>query len=99
MPFGDIDLPIKESISLSCNATGYPAPTIMWTLNDVHITGVSTSDHFVLDNGLVLVNSYYTVNNASVADEGSYVCLFTNDAGNSSLNIATINIQGLNALV
>ncbi len=95
MPFGDIDLPTKESISLSCNATGYPAPTIMWTLNSVLITGVTTSDHVALDNGLVFVNSYYTVNDASVQDGGSYMCLSTNDAGNTSLTVATINIQGL----
>ena len=69
----------NTSISLSCNASGYPQPNITWTHNENIIISAYNQETLLLRN-IESVNS------------GNYQCIFTNVAGITASNIAVINI-------
>ncbi|XP_076081912.1 immunoglobulin superfamily member 10-like [Mytilus galloprovincialis] len=56
------------TITLTCNVTGYPTPTIKWYFN-----GKSLSTK----------TNKYEIQNATLAEMGAYTCEATNDAGTS----------------
>ena len=95
----NIDVVVDQSFSLSCNASGYPAPSVVWTLDNDVLTNngsvITTDDSITLSNGLQYVNSVLTINSAIFDDEGVYMCSFSNDAGTSNLAIATVDIRGI----
>ena len=95
----NIDVVVDQSFSLSCNASGYPAPSVVWTLDNDVLTNngsvITTDDSITLSNGLQYVNSVLTINSATFDDEGVYMCSFSNDAGTSNLTIATVDIRGI----
>ena len=75
-------------VTLSCNASGDPVPTISWTRD---ATIISTSGHSRISFGAE--NKELTITNVSRADEGEYRCEANNSLGNATSNAAFLNVQ------
>ena len=77
-----------ETVSLSCNATGNPEPTISWTRNGFPVnTRSNSSISFSEDKKLLTIT---TVNRT---DSGEYRCVANNSIGNDTSNVATLDVQ------
>ncbi|XP_067846589.1 hemicentin-1 isoform X2 [Heptranchias perlo] len=63
----------RREVRISCSATGYPQPHIVWTHNDMFIMG--TSRHMLTKGGSLIIR------HASQKDSGVYTCLASNPAG------------------
>ena len=81
-----------NSFTLTCNATGYPVPSIEWTLN-----GTS----YVIDPSVATITpmerlrsntSVLAVSNAMVNDTGIYQCIATNVVNNDTQD-ANVTVQ------
>ncbi|NWU93884.1 HMCN1 protein, partial [Upupa epops] len=70
----NISIVEKNPISLDCEATGIPLPSIMWLKNGWPVT---------LNNSMRILSGGRTLRltHTSVADEGQYTCVVTNAAG------------------
>ena len=83
-----------QSFNLSCNATGYPVPTIEWRQNG---TSYTTRDPSVITitptDGLRSIRSVINVTNATISDTGLYQCVATNVVDTDTQN-ATVTVQG-----
>ncbi|XP_078354372.1 roundabout homolog 1-like [Oculina patagonica] len=77
-----------DDVTLSCNATGNPEPTISWTRNGFPIDTVGNSRIQFLAN-----NNQLTITNINRTDSGKYRCVANNSLGNVSSNAATLDIQ------
>ena len=75
----------RENVTLSCNATGNPAPSISWTKD-----GSATHS---LRIGLSLDNKHLTITNVSRDDSGDYQCVANNSVRSVYSNPATLNVQ------
>ena len=73
------------SISLSCNCSGYPQPTITWTHNGNIITSANNQESLLRSN-------------ISLIDGGNYQCVFGNVAGNTTSNIAVVIVYSKSLL-
>ncbi|KAI1236572.1 hypothetical protein IHE44_0014825 [Lamprotornis superbus] len=62
-----------SEVSIRCSATGYPKPTIVWTLNDMFIMG--SSRYRMTPEGTLIIRK------AIPRDAGIYGCLASNSAG------------------
>ena len=73
-------------MTLYCNATGNPAPTISWY-----------KDGYDISNGLRIILSpsreQLTIRKVNRIDSGHYKCLATNRVGTDTSNASTINVQ------
>ena len=81
-----------QSFILTCNATGYPVPSIEWTLN-----GTS----YIIDPSVATITpmerlrsntSLLAVSNAMVNDTGIYQCIATNVV-NTDTQDANVTVQ------
>ena len=73
-------------MTLSCNATGNPGPTISWTKDESQISSnsrISLSDD----------KKKLTITNVRRTDSGEYRCVANNKIGNDNSSGATLNIQ------
>ena len=78
-----------RSFSLTCHATGYPVPSIEWTLNGTsYINGLSI---FIIE-GLRFTEDILIVDNAMVSDTGIYQCIATNVV-NTDTQDANVTVQ------
>jgi len=85
---------IGESFKLTCNATGYPVPTIEWRQNGIPYTIRDPSViTIMLTEELQSTSSVITVTNATTSDTGLYQCVATNGVDTDIKN-ATVVIQG-----
>ena len=73
-----------ENITLSCNATGNPEPSISWVKNGFPINSNSRIS-FSQDN------KQLTITNISRTDSGEYQCAARNRVGNDTSN-STVNV-------
>ena len=71
-------------MTLCCNATGNPVPTISWTKDGSPVNSINS---FLTDNKRL------TITNVSRTDSGEYQCVANNSLGNDISNAATLNIQ------
>ena len=82
-----------QSFILTCQATGYPVPSIEWTLNG---TTYIIADHPVtiinIVEGLRSNTSVLVVSNAMVNDTGIYQCIATNVVNNDTQD-AYVTVQ------
>ena len=78
---------------LTCNATGYPVPTIEWRQNGTSYTIIGPSLIVIRTDGLQSNSSIITVTNATTSDTGLYQCVATNVVGTTIEN-ATVIVQG-----
>ncbi|XP_053542916.1 hemicentin-1 isoform X1 [Ictalurus punctatus] len=65
-----------DEVRLKCSAKGYPAPTVVWTHNDMFITG--SSRHRMIPDGTLVIR------NTVQKDAGVYGCLASSVAGTDS---------------
>ena len=82
-----------EQFMLTCNTTGYPAPSIEWTLNGTsYIIRNPSVTTITLTEGLQFTNSVITVTNAMTNDTGLYECVATNVV-DTDMQSATVTVQ------
>ena len=71
-------------MTLSCNATGNPAPTISWRKNGSPISNNRIS--------LSPDKKQLTITNVNRTDSGEYRCVASNSLGNDTSSAATVNV-------
>jgi len=74
------------NLTLSCNATGNPVPTISWTRDGCP---VNTSGRINFSEN----KKELTMTDLSRTESGEYRCVATNSLGNDTSNAATLNVQ------
>ena len=74
-----------ENVTLSCDASGNPTPTISWTKDGsaVNSPRVSLSPDY----------KQLTITNVNKADSGQYRCVANNSNGTVTSNAATLDIR------
>lgn len=72
---------VGDTVTLSCQVSGYPNPTVAWYKNGLPVTssGISSA-------GL-------TLENVAVSDSGHYMCKATNILGSKS-KVFTLTVGG-----
>ena len=75
-----------ENLTLSCNATGNPVPTISWT-KDGSPVNQSGRISFSADE------KQLTITNVNRTDSGEYRCMASNSLGNDTSSASTVDIQ------
>ena len=89
-----VNVTSNEQLTLMCNATGFPLPSIQWYQNGTLVTEddrISISN--LTDSRSVL--STLTVSVAMTNDSGDYQCNATNSAGNIVSDTVTVLVQGV----
>ena len=82
-----------DSFTLTCNATGYPVPSIEWTLNGTsYVIRNSSVTIITVVEGLRSNTSVLTVSNAMTNDTGIYQCIATNVVNNDTQD-ANVTVQ------
>ena len=76
-----------EELTIFCNATGYPLPTISWTIdgNSLHTSNSSGMD-------LSYEGKQLTIKNVNRGDNGVYRCVAENSLGNVTSNGTTLEV-------
>ena len=85
-----------QSFMLTCNATGYPVPSIEWTLNGTsYVIRNSSVTTITVTEGLQSNTrlSVIAVTNAITNDTGIYECVATNIV-NTDTQDANVTVQG-----
>ena len=74
---------VGDNIVLQCTANGFPTPDVKWQDSDVFSERV-----------VVYTNGTLVINNATVNDSGKYICLASNIAGVSKIQVnVKVNIR------
>ena len=76
-----------DNVTLSCNASGIPVPTITWTRNG------SVLNSSVPRISLGTESRELTITNISRTDSGEYRCVANNSEGNVTFGAATLDVQ------
>ena len=77
-----------SNVTLCCNASGDPVPTISWTKDG---STLSTSGNSRINFGGD--NKTLTISNVNKADSGEYRCVAVNSLGDATSNPATLNVE------
>ncbi len=77
-----------DDLTLSCNATGNPEPTVLWTRNGSPINTTGNSRVNFSSNKKQLA-----ITNVSRTDSGKYRCVASNKLGNDTSSAATLDVQ------
>ena len=85
-PQANITKEERSKLTLFCNATGNPAPIILWTKDGSPINNNSRI-RFSKHNRLL------TISNVNRIDSGLYRCVANNSLGNDISNVTTVDIQ------
>ena len=75
-----------ENVTLHCNATGYPLPTLSWTKAGSDISN-NPRISFSADKKQLAITK------ASRADSGAYRCVANNSLGNDTSMAAVVDVQ------
>ena len=75
-----------SKLTLFCNATGNPAPIILWTKDGSSI-GNNSRISFSIPGRLLIIS------NANRTDSGHYRCVANNSLGNDTSNVTNVDIQ------
>ncbi|XP_030853395.1 hemicentin-1 isoform X1 [Strongylocentrotus purpuratus] len=76
-----VTIGLRQSVTLRCQAAGFPAPTISWRKDNLPIP-LSTRAFSISSNGGSL-----TINSTREGDSGIYSCIASNEVGEQSLDI------------
>ena len=94
--FNNVIVQETEAIVITCEAFGYPPPTVVWNrINGILSDRVSVSDIVSVPTGygnVTRVSVNLTITNAYREDTGNYICTANNNIGSDSSNIS-ITIQ------
>ena len=86
----------RYTITITCEAFGYPPPTVVWNrINGILSDRVSVSDSVSVPTGygnVTRVSINLTITNASREDTGVYTCSANNSIGSDSSNLS-ITVQ------
>ena len=86
-----------------CVGTGFPQPTISWTLDGSPLendTRVTIYEEVLEEAGLTFVQSFLEVCSVNFLDAGLYQCTVANRLANASSNFTlTVNVVGGNAVI
>ena len=81
----DVNVTAGDTITFTCNSTGYPIPTVTWYKNDDPITDTSSSDNYIVTNNIYAINtriSHLIIRDLNASNNGVYQC----QAANTLLN-------------
>ena len=81
-----------QSFVLTCSATGYPVPSIEWTLNGTVNIINSPVTIITIVEGLRSNTSVLAVSNAMIDNTGIYQCIATNVVNNDTQD-ANVTVQ------
>ncbi|XP_078656464.1 uncharacterized protein LOC144902765 [Branchiostoma floridae x Branchiostoma belcheri] len=88
---------VDDEVTFSCAGLGVPAPTVTWHHSAEVITPGAGISVDVTDGGLMreqhVTHSTLTITSARRQDNGQYVCITSNVAGNSTSQAATLVVQ------
>ena len=76
-----------KTVTLSCDATGNPVPTISWTRNGSSVDASNNSRISFSEDKKKL-----TITNVNRTDSGKYQCVASNKLGNDTSN-AKLDVQ------
>ena len=86
----------RNSITITCEALGYPPPTIVWSTSTEDVRdGVSVSDSVSVPTGygnVTRVSINLTIIMALRIDGGNYICSANNSIGDDERNVS-ITVQ------
>ena len=85
----DVTKPEGDNVTLSCNATGNPAPTISWIINGFSVD-TSINDSRISFSGN---QKHLTITKLSRKDSGKYRCMVNNVLGNDTSDVAILDVQ------
>ncbi|XP_072885672.1 neural cell adhesion molecule 1-like isoform X8 [Hemitrygon akajei] len=71
----------EQSVTLACEADGFPKPKVIWQRGDVMIT--ADGDKYSLSED----GSELTINKVGKQDDGEYICIAQNKAGDFEMEI------------
>lgn len=96
----EITITEGNSNTITCEAIGYPPPSVTWNRNDRALSGrvsISNSVNTLTGDGNVTrVSVDLAITNAYREDTGVYICAASNFIGSDSMNIIiTINCKYL----
>ena len=77
-----------DNLTLSCNATANPLPTISWTRGGSPVNTTNNSRISFSED-----NKQLTITNVNRTDSGEYQCVANNSLGNDTSNVATLDVQ------
>ena len=94
----DISFVEKGTLTLSCSSYSYPPPLLHWerrnnvlvSINRITVTAVS----FPYIENSTRVNSTLKIQGLFPIDEGSYVCVASNEKGTKRASTSEIDVQG-----
>ena len=85
-----------NTITITCEALGYPPPTIIWSASNEDVNDrLSVSDGVSVPTGygnVTRVSVNLTITNASREDTGVYMCSANNSIGSDERNV-NITVQ------
>ena len=85
-----------NSATITCEALGYPPPTVVWSGIDGYLSDrVSVSDNVSVPTGygnVTRVSVNLTITNAHREDTGVYLCSANNEIGSDDSNVS-ITVQ------
>ena len=95
---------VSDPVTLECRASGEPKPKITW-YRDGHLLNIVTNKNeasilsnnkytLIHDSNLYITSSKFIITNASLKDNGEYVCLARNEAGFTKSQSALLNLLG-----
>ena len=75
-----------DNVTLSCNTTGNPVPTILWTING---SPVDTRDN----PRISFSRQQLIITNVSRTDSAEYRCAASNSLGNDTSDTTSLDVQ------
>ena len=89
---------VEDNITLTCSATGFPAPSITWQHNGTTIVAMGRVENNTISSSYYQVTSTLTVRMAMTNDTGNYSCTATSSIGTYSpvnSQVVLVLVQGL----